>query len=371
MGSLPSPFFTPKRRRAIICEDVGKLMIQNDRPMPVLEPDTAIVKVLAVALNPHDIKGLDYSAAPGAVHGGDFCGTIVALGEKAAAEGRFAVGDRVAGLVQGENKLAVEKGAFADYIEVTPHTMVKVPDSMSDEEAATLGVGIATSTFGLYKELKIPGGMQRLNKVGGDLDEKDREFVLVAGGSTATGTRTLQLLKLAGFRPIATSSPSNFDLCLSYGAEKVFDYRSPTCGADIRAYTGNELEYAFDCIAEAETTQLCYSAIGRAGGRYVTLEPFRDSVVKARSLTIQPSWFMATQIFGEDIAMDGVYARTANLEDRAFGTEAFQVFQTLLDRGLINSHPIKSMPGGWEGVIKGVTSMRSAPPSGFKLAYKV
>jgi NADPH:quinone reductase-like Zn-dependent oxidoreductase len=106
------------------------------------------------------------------------------------------VGDRVAGLVQGENKLAVEKGAFADYIVVTPHTMVKVPDSMSDEEAATLGVGIATSTFGLYKELKITGGMQRLDKAGGDLDEKDREFVLVAGGSTATGTRTLQLLKL-------------------------------------------------------------------------------------------------------------------------------------------------------------------------------
>ncbi|KAH9904343.1 GroES-like protein [Xylariomycetidae sp. FL2044] len=371
MGSLASSRSIPQSRRAIVCQDVGKLEIQNDRPMPVLEPETAIVKVLAVGLNPHDIKGLDYSAAPGAVHGGDFCGIIVALGEKAAAEGRFAVGDRVAGLVQGENKLAVEKGAFADYIEVTPHTMVKVPDTMGDEEAATLGVGIATSTFGLYRELKIPGGMPRLDGGGGDLAEEDREFVFVAGGSTATGTRTLQLLKLAGFRSIATASPGNFDLCLRYGAEKVFDYRSPTCAADIRAYTSNELEYAFDCIAEAETTQLCYGAIGRAGGRYVTLEPFRDSVVKARSLTIEPSWFMATQIFGEDIAMDGVYARTANLEDRAFGTEAFHVFQTLLDRGLVSSHPVKSMPGGWEGVMKGVTSMRSAPPSGFKLAYKV
>ncbi len=195
MGLLLSERSIPERRRAIICEDVGKLTIQDDRPMPVLEPETAIVKVLAVALNPHDIKGLDYSAAPGAVHGGDFCGTIVALGEIAAAEGRFAVGDRVAGLVQGENKLAVEKGAFADYIEVTPHTMVKVPDSMSDEEAATLGIGAATSTFGLYKELKLPGGMERLVEGAGDMDEKDREFVLVNGGSTATGTRTLQLLK--------------------------------------------------------------------------------------------------------------------------------------------------------------------------------
>lgn len=186
----------PERRKAIICQDVGKLTIQNDRPMPVLASDTAIVKVHAVGLNPHDIKGLDYSAAPGTVHGGDFCGTIVALGDKVAAEGRFVVGDRVAGLVQGENKLAPEKGSFADYIETTPHTMVKVPDSMSDEDAATLGVGIATATFGLYNELKIPGGFERLLKGDSNLKEEDREFVLVAGGSTATGTRTLQLLKM-------------------------------------------------------------------------------------------------------------------------------------------------------------------------------
>lgn len=186
----------PGRRKAIICKDVGELTIQNDRPMPVLQPDTAIVKVHAVGLNPHDIKGLDYSAAPGTVHGGDFCGTIVALGETAAAEGRFAVGDRVAGLVQGENKLAPEKGSFADFIETTPHTMVKVPESMSDEEASTLGVGIATATFGLYSELKIPGGFERLLNGGGNLTEEEREFVLVAGGSTATGTRTLQLLRL-------------------------------------------------------------------------------------------------------------------------------------------------------------------------------
>ena len=111
--------------------------------------------------------------------------------------------------------------------------------------------------------------------------------------------------------------------------------------------------------------------MGRAGGRYVTVEPFRDTVVKVRSLTIKPSWFMATQIFGEDIAMDGVYARKASLNDRAFGTEAFLVSQSLLDRGLLSAHPVKSMPGGWEGVMRGVTSMRSSPPSGYKLSYRV
>lgn len=181
----------------------------------------------------------------------------------------------------------------------------------------------------------------------------------------------MPLYHSAGLRPIATCSASKFDLALRFGAEKVFDYHSPTCAADIRAYTGNQLAYAFDCIAEADTTQLCYTALGRAGGRYVTLEPYRESVVKTRASTIEPSWFLATSIFGNKIALDGVYGRDARPEDKAFATAAFEAVQTLLDRGLIDTHPVKMMPGGWKGVMGGVDTIRSQPPSGYKLVYPV
>lgn len=385
----------PKYRKVIVAQGPGKLAIQQDVPIPLLTPDVAIVKTAAVAINPSDAKFLDYSPAPGAIHGTDFSGTIVALGAKALAEGRFSVGDRVAGLVHGMNKLQPEVGSFAEYIGATVHTLLKIPDTMSFEEAATLGLAVATATFGLFRELQVPVTLEQLSSGGSKVDEDDREFVLVAGGSTATGTRAIQLLKMlvlsyqmlilklpltddclppfsAGLRPIATCSPSKSDLCLRFGAEKVFDYRSPTCAADIRAYTGNQLAYAFDCVAEADTTQLCYGSIGRAGGRYVTLEPFRESIAKTRDLTIDPSWFLATSIFGNKIALDGVYSREAKHQDRAFATQAFLAVQALLDRGgLIDTHPVKSMPGGWEGVIRGVDIIRSQPPSGYKLVYSV
>ena len=76
----------------------------------------ALVKTAAVAINPADAKMLDYSAAPGAIHGYDFAGTVVALGENVRAG--LAVGDRVAGFVHGMNCLQPEIGAFAEYVGV-------------------------------------------------------------------------------------------------------------------------------------------------------------------------------------------------------------------------------------------------------------
>lgn len=175
----------------------------------------------------------------------------------------------------------------------------------------------------------------------------------------------------AGLRPIATCSPSNNDLVLRFGAEKVFDYRSPDCAAEIRAYTGNELAYTLDCVSLADTTQLCYNAMGRAGGRYVSLEPFREAVTQTRSLTIEPSWVMALSIFGTKVALDGEYGREARPQDRRLGAEAFAAVQSLLDHGLIDTHPVKVMPGGWEGVTKGVDIIRSQALSGLKLVYPV
>lgn len=115
----------------------------------------------------------------------------------------------------------------------------------------------------------------------------------------------------ASLCPIATCSPSNSSLALRFGAEKVFDYRSSTCAADIRAYTSNELKYAFDCITQADTTELCYSALGRAGDRHVSLEPFRETVAPLQPPTIDPSWVMILTIFGRKVALDGDYGRDA------------------------------------------------------------
>ncbi|KAF1829265.1 NAD(P)-binding protein [Decorospora gaudefroyi] len=358
----------PRHQTAIVATGPGQLSIQHDAPVPALAPDMILVRAASVALNPVDIKSLDYSAALGAIMGFDFAGTVAALGDEAAKDGRLSVGDRVAGVVYGMDKLQPDVGAFAQYIGALADLVLKIPETLSFEDAAALGLATATAAYGLFKELALPGSLDRL--VSSD-EAQDGDFVLVAGGATATGTRAIELLKTAGFRPVATSSPSNFELVKKFGAEKVFDYHDEDCAEQIRAYTGNELEFALDCVAEAETTQMCYGAIGRAGGRYVAVEPFRDSIAQGRSHTVEPSWFNVMTIWGRKVELGGEYAREASAEDRAFGARSFAAVQTLVDRGLVTTHPVKVMPGSFEGIAKGLAQLRSQPPSGYKLVYRI
>lgn len=80
---------------------------------------------------------------------------------------------------------------------------------------------------------------------------------------------------------------------------------------------------------------------------------------------------MVLTVFGRKVALDGEYGRDARPQDRHFSAQAFAAVQDLLDRGLIDTHPVKFMPGGWQGVMRGVDTIRSQALSGQKLVYSV
>ncbi|KAH7074981.1 chaperonin 10-like protein [Paraphoma chrysanthemicola] len=370
--SPPPTFAVPlsKHQTAIVVTQDGSLTVSNSAPIPQLQPNGALIRTAAVALNPVDAKMLDYSPAPNTVAGYDFAGTVVALGQDAAANSKLQIGDRVAGMVHGMNSLDPAGGAFAEYVTADADLVLRVPESMSWGDAATLGMGVSTAVLGLFVELQVPTKLAALGNAERD-NEETGPFVLVAGGSTATGTRAIQLLKLAGFRPIATCSPRHFGLVKRFGASATFDYHDAKTAAAIRTHTQNELAYALDCISTAETTQLCYDALGRAGGRYTALEPFRTAVTSKRSLTVSPSWLLALTIFGKKVALDGEYAREPLPEHHKVGVEAYAAVQKLLDRGLLETHPAKVVKGSWEDVIKGVDEVRGQTLSGVKLVFLV
>lgn len=191
----------PTHQTAVIVQGPGKLKVQRDVPVPAPSADMALVKTAAVAINPVDAKMLDYSPAPGAVHGYDFAGTVVALGADAPAH--LTVGDRVAGMVHGNNSLRPDIGAFSEYVGAGADLLLRLPDGLSFEEGAGLGIGMGTALLCLFRELEVPGSLERAEVVGDHSHSSSAEdennqaaFVLVAGGSTATGTRAIQLLKL-------------------------------------------------------------------------------------------------------------------------------------------------------------------------------
>ena len=150
----------PTSQNAIIASGPGQLATRHVAPVPALTPDMVLVKTVcvAVAINPADARMLDYSAAAGAIHGYDFAGTIVKLGTNAPPH--LAVGDRVAGFVHGMNALRPDVGAFAEYVGASGNLLLKMPEGMLFEDAASLGVGVATVGLGLFKELSVPATLE-------------------------------------------------------------------------------------------------------------------------------------------------------------------------------------------------------------------
>ncbi|ROW07076.1 hypothetical protein VPNG_06635 [Cytospora leucostoma] len=352
----------PETQTAIVANGSGELVITTDAPLPSLGPDMLLLRNVAVAINPVDVKLTGLMASKGATAGSDCAGIVVAVGRDVAAH-HFAPGDRVCAPLPAMNPLAPRIGAFAEYVCVWSDFALKVPSNMPLESAAALGIGTVTIGYALFHSLRIPGYP--------DKPTTKPTVVLVYGGSTASGTMAIQLIRKAGCIPITTCSPRNFALVESYGAEKAFDYHDIKSAEDIRAYTHNALDYVLDCYCEGSSTVFCYNAIGRAGGRYTTLEPYPEHVAKTRR-RVKPEWILGPALLGEKVGWKEPYTIEANPELRAFGREWFQCAQRLLDRGELRPHPVRIGDKlGFEGVLDGIGLVRQKGLSAEKLVYRV
>ena len=170
-----------------------------------------------------------------------------------------------------------------------------------------------------------------------------------------------------GVPTITTCSPHNFDLVKSYGANIVYDYKSPDCAQRIRADTGNLLEYVIDCFAEDSSMRFCYAAMGRAGGNYTALNPYNDLLATRK--VIRPDWILATRLVGDGCSWPAPFACEPEPKLRQMALPLFKQIQRLLDAGEIRSHIVRVETGGREGLIEGVHKLRKGEISGQKLVY--
>ena len=169
----------PSTMKAIKVVSPGHAEVQ-EVPLPKLRDDYVLVKVSCVALNPTDWKHVhrEFLAEPGkgCTVGCDFSGVIEEVGSKV--QKQWKKGDRIASFTHGVNAIEPEDGCFAEYCVAKGDLGLKIPDNTTDEEASTLGVGISTVGQGLYQSLGLPlPGSGKAN-----------EYLLVYGGSTATGS---------------------------------------------------------------------------------------------------------------------------------------------------------------------------------------
>jgi NADPH2:quinone reductase len=137
--------------------------------------------------------------------GVELCGEIVETGQ------------RVIGSPSGG------PGAFAEYALMDANNAWPVPDSMTDEKAASLYLTYQTGYVGLHRRANIAAG----------------DWVLVHAGAGGVGTAAIQLAKAAGAKVIATAGGARkTEVCTSLGADHVIDYTSEDFVPIVKEVTG-------------------------------------------------------------------------------------------------------------------------------------
>jgi NADPH:quinone reductase-like Zn-dependent oxidoreductase len=211
-------------------------------PRPTAQAGQVLVRVRAVSLNQRDL--LVMAGQYGAGGGGDMdgkvplsdgAGEVIAVG---AGVNRFKVGDRVAGIfftqwIDGKRTPQVAPsarggggvdGMLSEVLAAHQDTLVRIPDHLTFEEAATLPCAGVTA----YRALFVDGRLQK------------GEFVLLegTGGVSMFG---LQFAAAAGARPIITSSSDDkLQQARKLGAFGTVNYRTnPEWQREVRKLTNN------------------------------------------------------------------------------------------------------------------------------------
>ncbi len=186
----------------------------TDFPDPVAVDGHVVIRVKATSFNYHDIftvRGMPGIKVPlPMIIGLDMAGEILEVG---AGVSGWSSGDRV--LVNPLNKQQglmgeMLHGGLAEKCLVAAHQLIRMPDSVSFEQAAALPVAYGTAHRMIVTQQTIARG----------------DKVLVLGASGGVGTGCVLLAKMLGAEVIAcASSADKLRRLKDLGADHVIDYR--------------------------------------------------------------------------------------------------------------------------------------------------
>lgn len=226
---------SPRAMKAVVIDRPGNASVLSLRevPEPPLGPGLVRVRVRATALNRADLlqrRGL-YPAPPGVpadVPGLEFAGDVDALGPGVT---QWKRGDRVMGLVAG--------GAYAEFVVVPERMLLRVPEHLSDPQAAALPEAFLTAFDALEQGGFVPGAHVLVHAVGSGVGVAVVQLVNALGGTCYGTTRSAQ--KLARARELGLShgtSDADFAPALSALRPEGFDVVVDLVGGGI---TGRSL----------------------------------------------------------------------------------------------------------------------------------
>ena len=211
---------------------------------PSITDKEVLVKVTAAGVNP-----LDNMISRGEVRmivpyklpqtaGNEVVGIIEETGRQVK---NLKVGDRVFGRLPLDHI-----GAFAEYVAVDSQALAKVPDYLSDEEAAAVPLTALTI-------------MQALDLMGAQAGKT----IFISGGTGGVGSMAIPIAKAKGLTVITNGAGDSAERVLNLGADRFIDYKTEDYTKTVR-----QVDYVLDTLGGAETEK--QMSIMKKGGQLVS-----------------------------------------------------------------------------------------------------
>jgi NADPH2:quinone reductase len=199
----------------------------TDRPVPVAERGSVLIRVAAAGVNRPDIlqRTGAYAPPPGVsdIPGLEVAGDVIAVGEGVTWP---VVGDQVCALVAG--------GGYAEFCAAPAVQCLPVPRGLTLVEAASLPETFFTVWSNVFERARLVAG----------------ESLLVQGGSSGIGVAAIQLAHAFGSRVFATAgSPEKCAACERLGADRAINYKTEDfVDATMRATGGRGVDVILDMV---------------------------------------------------------------------------------------------------------------------------
>lgn len=219
----------------------------EEAPQPDIKPDEVLVRVRDAGVNPVDWKTREgqfkdiWSSPFPLTMGQDFSGEVLRVGS---AVKRFLPGERVVGFAQG---------SYAEISVATENRIVKIPDSISDDVAASLPTAGITAYQAVVKLARASQG----------------KTLLIHGAAGGVGSFATQIAVQQGAKVLGTASEKDLPYLRQLGVERAIDYRNERFEDIVK-----DVDAVIDLVG-GETQKRSFSVL-KKNGILVTTVGFED-----------------------------------------------------------------------------------------------
>ncbi|MER0123996.1 NADP-dependent oxidoreductase [Streptococcus sp. ZJ93] len=223
---------------------------------PTIASNQVLIKVTAAGVNPLDnmisrgeVKMIVPYKLPQTA-GNEVVGLVEEVGSNVT---KFAVGDRVFG------RLPLDSiGAFAEYVAVNGQALAKVPEYLTDVEAAAVPLTALTI-------------MQALDL----MKAQAGKTIFISGGTGGVGGMAIPIAKAKGLTVITNGDGANGERVLALGADRFIDYKTEDYTETVK-----DVDYVLDTLGGAETEK--QMSIMKKGGQLVSLRAMPNGAFAKR-----------------------------------------------------------------------------------------